>query len=955
MAKETSLTLAKEITDIVNEAWSSGEYLEHVSETSRLLLKYWFAEDRQILREVNFHAGQRQAILNIIYLHEVLKLPNIREVYHAIHPELLLLTGNLEKVQSDRWDMQKYAVKMATGTGKTWVLQALLIWQYLNAKYEEEKSGLYTKNFLLIAPGLIVYERLIDALRGKEVQKGDRQFQTSDIYRFQELFLPEEYRQTVFQFLQNAVKTKEEIGRGVSGEGLIAITNWHAFLSKEDEEYLEEEMYAGEDIDTQALVKDLLPTRPGKSQGNDLNVLDGSLSSGELLEFFKNIPDLCIFNDEAHRVREESKWQIGLDYISSSRETLIQIDFSATPYDQSRKIKDFFPHIIVDFDLKTAISKGLVKTIVLDERKEIATLPLDFKAERDEENNVIGLSEGQRVMLRAGLAKLDILQKHFVELAPNHDKYPKMFVMCEDTAVVGKVMEFLTTQEGLSQDDVLEIHSNKKGEVTPDEWMDLKQKLFSIDKRSTPRVIISVLMLREGFDVNNVCVIVPLRTTESKILLEQVIGRGLRLMWREPEFEELKNENRKRLLEQKREPQNYFDMLSIIEHPKFKEFYKDLIEDGSVMEETRDDDDLDQGSIISDMITVELKPNYTEYDIGIPYVIRESEEIITPKTMSLNDLTSYTIPLESLKRLIPQNDNFISEEITKSTRFGDYAVHGGIFSATSYNDYLGRLVMRIQSLLNNKIESRRGSSKEKFPFMQIQGHQLASLADTYIKEKLFRSNFNPFIDDNWRVLLIAEVSEHIAKELSKYIILLHQVEITEDAEVGYRYFSEISELRMRESYSLPVSKSIYDRVRYPSNKGNLEKAFIEYADSQGSVDAFIKIDEYKHTFARFYYIRDDGTFSYYSPDFVLRCGSDMYIVETKSEEQTSHPNVQRKQKASLDWISQINSLPEAKRNNQTWHYVLLGEETFYSWRNLGANIQEMLDFAKLRERKNTFV
>jgi type III restriction enzyme len=124
---------------------------------------------------------------------------------------LLLLTGNLEKVQSDRWDMQKYAVKMATGTGKTWVLQALLIWQYLNAKYEEEKSGFYTKNFLLIAPGLIVYERLIDALRGKEVQKGERQFQTSDIYRFQELFLPEEYRQTVFQFLQNAVKTKEEI------------------------------------------------------------------------------------------------------------------------------------------------------------------------------------------------------------------------------------------------------------------------------------------------------------------------------------------------------------------------------------------------------------------------------------------------------------------------------------------------------------------------------------------------------------------------------------------------------------------------------------------------------------------------------------------------------------------------------------------------------------------------
>ena len=61
----------------------------------------------------------------------------------------------------------------------------------------------------------------------------------------------------------------------------------------------------------------------------------------------------------------------------------------------------------------------------------------------------------------------------------------------------------------------------------------MRERLFSVDSHATPRVIVSVLMLREGFDVNNICVIVPLRSSQAQILLEQTIGRGLRLMWRD--------------------------------------------------------------------------------------------------------------------------------------------------------------------------------------------------------------------------------------------------------------------------------------------------------------------------------------------------------------------------------------------------------------------------------------
>ncbi len=168
---------------------------------------------------------------------------------------------------------------------------------------------------------------------------------------------------------------------------------------------------------------------------------------------------------------------------------------------------------------------------MLDKRSEIGALSndeLDFEADRDENGNPM-LSEGQRIMLRAGLTKLRKLEADFAALAP--EKHPKMLVVCEGTTVTPLVAEFMQL-EGLSDDEVLRVDSNRKGELKPDEWKVLRERLFDVDRHQSPRVIVSVLMLREGFDVNNICVIVPLRASGAGILLEQTIGRGLRLMWR---------------------------------------------------------------------------------------------------------------------------------------------------------------------------------------------------------------------------------------------------------------------------------------------------------------------------------------------------------------------------------------------------------------------------------------
>ena len=364
---------------------------------------------------------------------------------------------------------------MATGTGKTWVLNALLIWQYLNAKYASSKSPIkFTKNFLLVAPGLIVYERLLDAFRGKETTIGKRDFNTSDIKSNEDLFLPEKYRQDIYSFVQNSVADKTEITSKTTGDGLIAITNWHALVDDEEEPESETELSGVNLNNTREIAAGVLPVTPGVSAGNVLDVLDNKLLRGGLLEHLSSLPDICVFNDEAHHIHEnknygiveEVEWQKSLNTISSGKgANYIQIDFSATPYSVTgggkNETKHYFPHIIVNFELTTAMRAGFVKTFVLDERKEWASMPnedIDFKSVRNSAGKVMGLSSGQRLMLRAGLERLKILEKDFVAHDPN--KHPKMMVICEDTDVSPFVCDFLAKEDGFSEEDIMRIDNH---------------------------------------------------------------------------------------------------------------------------------------------------------------------------------------------------------------------------------------------------------------------------------------------------------------------------------------------------------------------------------------------------------------------------------------------------------------------------------------------------------------
>ena len=148
--RDIPLRFVKRLTDIVNSQFDlkNESFTEKLTPYTKDLLKYWFEDGFCENRNINFHKGQKQAIINTIYVYEILKPATVFDMYSLVDDEILAEMDKVE-LKKSKYQHPKYAMKMATGTGKTWVMHALLIWQYLNAKHEIAQSGRYSKNFCL--------------------------------------------------------------------------------------------------------------------------------------------------------------------------------------------------------------------------------------------------------------------------------------------------------------------------------------------------------------------------------------------------------------------------------------------------------------------------------------------------------------------------------------------------------------------------------------------------------------------------------------------------------------------------------------------------------------------------------------------------------------------------------------------------------------------------------------
>jgi len=197
------------------------------------------------------------------------------------------------------------------------------------------------------------------------------------------------------------------------------------------------------------------------------------------------------------------------------------LDFSATPKFQRSGV--YFPWIVVDYPLAQAVEDRIVKSPLIVHR-------IDKKDPEDVTSDNVVQKYGE--WIEAALARWS---EHYIAYQ-EVGKKPVLFIMTEKSDYADKIAESIREQGnrfGLLDDEVMVIHTDKKGEIKKNELDELRDKARDIDETENKiKVIVSVLMLKEGWDVQNVTVTLGLRPFSSKaeILPEQAVGRGLRIM-----------------------------------------------------------------------------------------------------------------------------------------------------------------------------------------------------------------------------------------------------------------------------------------------------------------------------------------------------------------------------------------------------------------------------------------
>ena len=236
-------------------------------------------------------------------------------------------------------------------------------------------------------------------------------------------------------------------------------------------------------------------------------------------QYLSSLPDLVLIMDESHHYRAQKGAQ-ALNELNP----LLGLELTATPLVTKGTKQVPFKNVVFEYPLSKAIADGYTRTPFAVTRSDI-----DFYNFGDEQLD--------KMMLLDGIACHERSKAKLKVYADNHpDKRlvkPFMLVVCKDTNHVAWVERFIRSDEfrsGFYRNKTIVVHSKQKGTETEANT----RLLLDVESTENPiEIVIHVNMLKEGWDVNNLYTIVPLRTAASKILREQMVGRGLRLPYGE--------------------------------------------------------------------------------------------------------------------------------------------------------------------------------------------------------------------------------------------------------------------------------------------------------------------------------------------------------------------------------------------------------------------------------------
>ena len=504
-------------------AWRDGKRYAGVSPITRQLLAHWQREERE--RRLFF--CQIEAAETLIWLVE--------------GPAAEKQGVNIPK----DGELVRRACKMATGSGKTVVMGMVIAWQVLN-KLANPQNRAFSDAVLLLCPNLTIRERLQVLLPWTKGNYYDK-----------------------FDLLPAGLKDRLQQGR-------FFITNWHAFNPKDDSRS-RSVMQRGQESD-RAFCRRVL-----RELGEKQNLL---VINDEAHHAYRPAPlaeeqKAALTKEDAEEREEATVWIDGLDRINRERGVNFCADFSATPfYIRGSGYAEGEPHpwITSDFGLVDAIECGIVKIprVPVDDNTG-ALVPRYFRL-WDWINSQLPPSERATARRRAKPESVvreadDALATLASEWKKTYDAWqadgqpipPVLIAVCDNTNIAklihdhlarGGVMKELANSdrqlnsfridsklladaesalEGESRDETEERIRNVVATIGKTEWAGAGEP-----PGKNIRSVVSVGMLSEGWDAQNVTQILGLRAFQSQLLCEQVVGRGLRRVnyddFTEPEY-----------------------------------------------------------------------------------------------------------------------------------------------------------------------------------------------------------------------------------------------------------------------------------------------------------------------------------------------------------------------------------------------------------------------------------
>lgn len=826
--------------------WRAAGY-PGASSTSQALLNWWFQTEHLMPSQngeaapFSYYFCQREAVETVIYLYEVIC---VKDKYDLMRFDS---SGAVSAgMFAENW--RRFVIKMATGTGKTKILSLLLVWSYFHKLYEEGST--LARNFLVITPNIIVLDRIRADFDGLKIFFSDPVLPDNG---FDGQNWRDDFQVTLH--IQDDVNIVRKTGN-------IFLTNIHRVYDSNQKEA----SFNDEDV------SDYFLGRKPVGATNESKV--------DLSEIVRDVDELMVLNDEAHHIHDEKlAWFKSIQDIHNrllQKDGILslQIDVTATPKHDNGAI---FVQTISDYPLVEAIYQDIVKHPVLPDQASRAKLSEKKSSKYTEKYE-------------------DYIHLGYLEWKKVYDEHQKLgkkavfFIMTDDTKNCDEVAEYLENRYPEFKNAVLVIHTKNNGEISEtssgknkEELEELRKAANAIDHPDNKYVaIVSVLMLKEGWDVRNVTTIVGLRAYSSKsnILPEQTLGRGLRRMYRDPEITEL---------------------VSVVGTDAFMEFVESIKTEGVELERRK----MGPGTEPKSPLIVEVdhenpKKDIEKLDIEIP--------VLTPrifreyKNLSELDITNFEIKKFKIKQFtLEEQREIVFKDITTNE-----ITHRTILDSdfiANYQSVIGYFAQVIMKELR-----------------LVSGYDiLYGKVKSFIKEHLFEHPIDLEDMNILRNLSEFEVCKTIIETFKRKI---NELTVLDKGEAEIREYIKLSKCRpfvtKDQGYLIP-KKSVFNKIIGDSNFELQFANFLEHCDdiisyAKNYFSVHFKID-YKNT---------DGNISDYYPDFIVKVSpKEYYIVETKGREDLDD---REKLNRLLQWCKDVN----AYQKNVTFETIYIKQEDWES-------------------------